>query len=68
MVENIAASGVRVVGDLERLAAVPEHGLPDDRIPEISVPPEIAASMAIGVLSSSGLARRPVPSPQGSTR
>ncbi len=62
IVDHIAASGVRVVGDLERLAAVQEHGLPDDPMPEVSVSPEIAASMAMGVLFSSGLARRPNPS------
>jgi len=68
MADNIAASGVRIVGDLETLTVVPEHGRPDDQVSDISIPPEIAASMAIGVLFSSGLARRPVPSPQGSTR
>ena len=56
MVDAIAASGVRVIGDLEPLAAVPTSALVGDRQPPITVPPAIAASMAMGVLYASGLA------------
>jgi hypothetical protein len=57
MVAAIAASGVRVVGDLESLTVVPASGLAGDRQPAVSVPPAIAASMAMGVVVASGLAR-----------
>jgi len=57
MVDAIAASGVHVIGDLESLAVVPRSGLAGDHQPEVCVPPEIAASMAMGVLVVSGLAR-----------
>ena len=57
IVDAIAGSGVRVVGDLESLAAVPESALEGDRQPAVTVPPSVAASMAMGVLFSSGLAR-----------
>ena len=56
MVDAIAASGVRVVGDLEPLAAVPKSRLTGDRQPPIAIPPAVAASMAMGVLYASGLA------------
>ncbi len=57
MVDAIAASGVRVIGDLESLAEVPASGLSGDPQPPVTVPPAIAATMAMGVLYSSGLAR-----------
>jgi hypothetical protein len=57
MVDAIAASGVRVIGDLESLAEVPASRLPGDRQPPVTVPPSVAATMAMGVLYSSGLAR-----------
>ena len=63
MVDAIAASGVRVVGDLEGLTQMPVAG-PEaarppeaDRPPEVVVTPRIAASAAMGVLLASGLAR-----------
>jgi hypothetical protein len=59
MVDAIAASGVRVIGDLEPLATVPRSRLEGDRQPVITVPPAIAARMAMGVLYSSGLATPP---------
>ena len=58
MVDAIAASGVRVVGDLESLAVVPTSRLAGDRQPRVEVPPEIAASMAMGILVATGAARR----------
>lgn len=57
MVEAIAASGVRVVGDLEGLTEVPPSEVVGDRPPEVRVSPRIAASAAMGVLLASGLAR-----------
>ena len=57
MVDAIAATGVRVVGDLEALAEVPTSHLAGDHQPVITVPPSVAATMAMGVLYSSGLAR-----------
>jgi hypothetical protein len=57
MVDAITASGVRVIGDLESLAEVPASRLAGDQQPPVTVPPSVAATMAMGVLYSSGLAR-----------
>jgi hypothetical protein len=54
MVGAIAGSGVGVVGDLERLTAAPE-ARPEDVEPLIT--PDIAATAAVGVVLSSGLAK-----------
>ncbi len=87
MVSSIAASGVRVIGDLDRLTAVPDVG-PDADGPdagrqpaggstapgEVRVSPEVAASMAMGMLAASSLVReerdgqaRPLLRPAGGT-
>ena len=58
MVANIATSGVRVVGDLERLAVPQRSRLGGERQPDVCISPEIAARMALGVVIASGLARR----------
>lgn len=55
MIAAIRASGVRVVGDLDLLTAVPE-GQASATGP-VAVSPAVAASAAIGVLVASGLAR-----------
>ena len=55
MVENIRATGVRVVGDLDDLLMIPAPRV--GPAPEVKVSPEVAASTAIGVLIASGLAR-----------
>ena len=57
MVANISASGVHIVGDLGRLTEVPTSKLAGDRLPEVQVPPAIAASMSIGILIAGGFAR-----------
>ena len=57
IVDAIAATGVRVVGDLESMTEVPTSHLAGEHQPPVSVPPSVAASMAMGVLFSSGLAR-----------
>jgi hypothetical protein len=54
-VAQIGSSGVRVVGDLSGLAVVPEPG--GQPPPDASGSPEVAASLGIGVLIASGLAR-----------
>ncbi len=58
MVDNIAASGVPVVGDLERLArpADPGSGIKPAGAPGIS--PEVAATMATGVALALGAGRQ----------
>jgi hypothetical protein len=58
IVAGIRASGVRVIGDLERLREVP-RGYAGDTPPPVRIPPEISASMAMGVLAASGVRRRP---------
>jgi hypothetical protein len=57
MVAAIEASGVRVVGDLAPLAEPRRSRLEGDRQPPVLVPPEIAASMAMGILVATGAAR-----------
>jgi hypothetical protein len=66
MVAAIAASGVRVIGDLERLIDVDAGPIDGDagddgETGEVLVLPEVAARTGVGVLLASGLAR-------GSTR
>jgi hypothetical protein len=58
IVAGIRASGVRVIGDLERLREVP-RGYDGDAPPPVRIPPAIAASMAMGVLAASGVKQRP---------
>jgi hypothetical protein len=57
MVDNIAGSGVRVIGDLESLALVPEAPTGDSPTADVPGPPQIAAGMAMGVLLATGEAR-----------
>ena len=59
MVASIRASGVRVVGDLEAMTAVPAGRSPEAG--PVSVSPKVAASAAMGVLVASGLARGTAP-------
>ena len=55
IVEGIRKSGVRVIGDLDGLLAVPE---PADETPvPATVSPEVAASALMGVLVATGVAR-----------
>jgi hypothetical protein len=55
IIDGIRASGVRVIGDLDRLAQVPE---PSGRAGgPVAVSPEVGASAAMGVLIGAGLAR-----------
>ena len=51
VVDGIAASGVRVIGDLDRLAAVPEGGR-EGAPPEAAASPEIAAWLAMGMMQA----------------
>ncbi len=57
MVDRIAASGVAVVGDLEAMRAV---AWDDARLEpaQVSIPPEVAGRMAMGIALASGLGRR----------
>ncbi len=55
IVEGIGRSGVRVVGDLASLTKVSTTRTGD--APAVLVPPEVAATAAMGVLLASGLAR-----------
>lgn len=55
IVDGIGRSGVRVMGDLERLAAASTSRTGD--APTVHVPPDVAAAAAMGVLIASGLAR-----------
>jgi hypothetical protein len=56
VIEGIASSGVRVVGDLDALRWVPQRA--SEPAPAVTaIPPEVAASMAMGILVVSGRAR-----------
>jgi hypothetical protein len=62
MVANIGASGVRIVGDLDGLAAPQRSRLGGDRQPDPCIPAEVAASLAMGIVAVSGALRgRPGP-------
>jgi hypothetical protein len=56
IVANIATSGVRVVGDLDSLVADPGPGRTAGHDQDVTLPPEAAATMSMGVLLASGLA------------
>jgi hypothetical protein len=58
VIAGVAASGVRVLGDLEALRDAPP-GLDGTTLPEVRIPPAISAALAMGVLEASGVARRP---------
>jgi hypothetical protein len=55
MMANISASGVRVVGDLDKLTIASTSRGPD-KVPVV-IGPKVAASTAMGILVASGLAR-----------
>ena len=56
-VDNLVASGVRIVGNVEQLTErVPARG-PDAPAGPVPIPPAIAASMTMGVLVATGAAR-----------
>lgn len=56
MTAAIAASGVRVVGDLDRLN-VPV-GDPPETVPDtVDIPPDVAARLALGIIHASGASR-----------
>ena len=58
MVAAIAASGVRVVGDLDRLTEVPVNGRGADARPvPVEAAPDVAASLSLGLVVAAGLAR-----------
>jgi hypothetical protein len=56
MVAGISGSGVRVIGDLDNLTAVPTAGRSVE-VETVVIPPDIAARAAVGVVLASGLAR-----------
>lgn len=57
MVDAIVASGVRIIGDPECLAAAQTSGLPQGPRPEVMISAQTAAAASMGVLVASGLAR-----------
>ncbi|MEO8274191.1 MAG: hypothetical protein ABI620_08995 [Chloroflexota bacterium] len=57
IVAGIAASGVRVIGDLEGLTKVPPPRAAGAEDAPIAISPEVAAAATMGVLLASGLAR-----------
>ena len=57
MVDAIAASGVRVVGDIELLTERVPSRADDAPIGVVPVPPVVAAAMTMGVLVSTGATR-----------
>ena len=59
VVRNLSTSGVRIIGDLARLTDAPASRRVGDAAPDPAIPPEVAASMAIGVLLMGGFAQAP---------
>ncbi len=57
IVDGIANAGVRVVGDLAALAATPADPGSDTAPARVVVPPDLAATAAMGVLIATGMAR-----------
>jgi hypothetical protein len=57
MVDRIAASGVTVVGDLDAMRAVTWDAVRQEPA-QVSIPPEVAGRMAMGIALASGLGRR----------
>ena len=55
VVAGIRASGVRVIGDFDSLTVVPTSRLAGDGLPDVPIPPEVAASMAMGALHAGDL-------------
>jgi hypothetical protein len=55
MVDNIRRSGIRIVGDLDRLLDPPQAGSGSSA--PVLVPPDAAAAMAIGLVVAAGQAR-----------
>lgn len=58
MVDAIAAAGVRVIGDLDRLRVVDPRSSDVDLSAPVPIPAEIAGRMAMGVLVATGGARK----------
>ena len=54
-VDNLRASGVRIAGDLDGLASVPDPRGAD--LPQPGGDPSVAATFAVGVLIATGMAR-----------
>ena len=59
IVDGLRAGGYRIVGDLDALAVEEHSRLAGDRNPDVAIPPEIAARMAVGMLVVQGLERSP---------
>jgi hypothetical protein len=57
VVGRIEASGVRVIGDLASLTTVPASRLAGAHQPDVCVPADIAAAMAMGIAVVGGAAR-----------
>ena len=63
-VDALASGGYRVVGDLERLAAVERTDV-EAGTAQVDIPPDVAARMALGVLIVQGMGRSAAPSGEG---
>jgi hypothetical protein len=59
MLAAIRGSGVHLDGDPGTLLRPRESRLPGDRQPQVAIPPDMAAAMAIGLLYGTGLVRDP---------
>ncbi len=57
MVDSIAASGVRVVGDLEGLTRVPQPDPESERQTSPEIPLDVVARMSMGIVLASGMGR-----------
>src|SRR5262249_22139125 len=55
IVSGIRAEGVRVVGDLDSLTRVPTSGRGNEPLPDLDIPRDVAASVAMGAFVAAGL-------------
>ena len=61
MIDAIAASGVRVIGDLETLTAIPPLDSAPEHLAPVSIPPEVSGALGVSVLESMGMRPGTVP-------
>ena len=58
IVHEIRSRGIRTLGDLNSLTVVPRSARGNDPLPDVDIPPEIAASTVMGALLAGGLVPR----------
>jgi hypothetical protein len=55
MIDAIATSGVRVLGDLETLMLIPPLDAAPEHLAPVSIPPEVSGALGVSVLEAMGM-------------